>query len=246
MQSISRRPRPADGELASGSFWVGCGTLAAVALGWSLVRFHGSALVASPSAISETVLGLIGAVALLTLRRGILRTTGPGAQIAGFALALGFLLGLIALPAGGVANETAVDVLLATATVMFFVGAAAVGAVLASRQSLHVPVPLIDPLRSSVLLWTVGAFLGAAKINLSTGSIPIVSANINAARFAGAGGVFYRLWPWIIGGVEAVLVLTIVRSVVARRVDFRGRVVGTVASAVLIALAARSFLRSAW
>lgn len=215
----------------------------AIGTGWAIVHYHAGDIAGSPTREARAVLAIVLVAVLLAFRRKGSRASGPGAQIAAFALSLGFFLGLVVRPPAGTPPEGHVAVLLAVGTLTFVAGSAGVGA-LANRRTAGFDIRHagIDPFRSWFFLAAASLVLLAAFANLATGSTPILAGNVDAARFAGAGGVFNQLWTWILGGVEAVLVVAAARAAVHRHLAPRVALLGGASALVLIALAARSFL----
>jgi oligosaccharide repeat unit polymerase len=194
------------------------------------------------AAIALLVTALIGLAGLRGNGFLVLRRAGPGVQVAALALALAFFVGVfVASP--DLQNEAQRTITLLTVSVGAFLLGAFFAVLLwpTSRRGL-LPRSGSDVIHGRVVLAIVCVLALAALLNVATGSAPLLSANVNSARFSGDGGVLGRLWTWIIGGLEWSAVAAGVSVVRARAIDQRTVVIFLMGTLPLVLLAGRSFL----
>jgi oligosaccharide repeat unit polymerase len=218
---------------------------AAIGIGFVIAALNLGGVLASPLAVSELVLsvtGVAGLVALRVRRVVILRHTGPGVHIAASALGFVFLFGLLAGRDQLLGHGATIAALFGLAVVAFLVGAA-FGVVVWGVRLTRVTVSLgVDALRSPLARLVICGLTGVAVLNLATGAIPLFSANIDAARFVGNGGILGNAWTWVIGGLEWIVVVMGVRCFASGRGDRYSSLTAALSTGILVLLAGRSFV----
>jgi oligosaccharide repeat unit polymerase len=214
--------------------------------GLAIAEMNLGGKLSSPVASSELVLFVVGVVALVTLRvrsLALLGDAGPGVQIAALVLALAFLFGLLAAPPAQISgHESTIAILFGLVVVAFLVGAVGGVAIWRVRRATVVVSRRADLLRNPFARLLMGAVLGAALLNLATGSIPLLSSNIDAVRLGSSEGIFGSIWTWLIGGLEWTIVVAGVRYFALGRADRYSTAAAVVSTAILVLLAGRSFL----
>ena len=91
----------------------------------------------------------------------------------------------------------------------------------------------------TVLRRADGVLLAISFLNLITGEIIALSANVTSSRFSGDYGVAGRAWPVVLGALEASFALHAV--LLARRRRFEDLIFCVMISLVFVATASRSF-----
>jgi oligosaccharide repeat unit polymerase len=216
-----------------------------ITLGFGITTLDLGNALSGPAGTGELALLLSGLAALAALRvRGFvgLGDAGPGAQVATLTLSFAFLAGVLTGAARLYTQETTVAVLFGLAVVAFLAGAVAGARLLGVRRR---PISLdvrTDLLRQPLVALIIVGLVAVAVLNLGTGSVPLLSSNIDATRIGGGGGVLGRAWTWIIGGLEWVVIISTIRCFAVRRLDRHAVLVGGVSCSILILLAGRSFL----
>ena len=204
----------------------------------------------TPTLVSERSLG-VGALtfsAVLALlvfhwtRRSASIVAGPGVLLAAAALGGTFLLGVVT--GGARSAETLPQTALYCGIgVTTLLAAGLVGSSLASQtRTVWASAADPDPFRTPPIMLVGVALLAIAAVNLVTGSIPLLSENVDASRFAGRGGLLSPLWVWVIGGIEWLLLLVAAVFLARRRITPATLALATAGSLVLVLLAGRSFL----
>jgi Putative O-antigen polymerase len=196
-----------------------------------------------PGTAAQLVLLAVGCAAVVSLRRRYAGgdRVGAGVYLAALALSGALLLGLWAGGDRIAAHRTEITVLFALAVISLVVGATVCAIAVPERSRPEQLGPPIDVLRLPLVFVLAAGLLALAALNLATGSIPLLAANIDAVRISGSGGILARLWIWLIGGVEWVLVVVGTRCIVRGRFGLRGAALGISGLGILTLLASRSF-----
>jgi oligosaccharide repeat unit polymerase len=213
-------------------------------LGFLIAVTNLGAVVSKPTVGAELALTSFGLISLLALRArtGTTIELGPGVWMAVMALSFASVLGVASGDDRITTHRTEVVALFALSVASLVAGAALAAAFGRARVPIDYQRKWIsDPFDSPLVKATVLAGLLLAIVNLATGDVPLFAPNIDAARFAGSGGLFGRLWIWVIGAVEAGIVIWFLRRRAGLRDRFGTAVAGT-GVIILVLLAGRSFL----
>lgn len=211
----------------------------------------GAAVVAldATGALNGKVLPLVGLAALVLLSLVALRSAhfrnavGPGVLFAASALGASFFLGLTSGDLRVIENEIRVATLFAVGVAAVLLGAFA-------RVALR-PVPSLrrvqpfSALDNATVRGVALGMLGLAAVNMATGTVPLLAGNVDEARFSGQGGVISPVFVYVIGGLQWVLLVSLVTWLLKReRPKGSAWWILVAALALLFMLAARSFFVS--
>jgi hypothetical protein len=186
--------------------------------------------------------GIVAGLALQLGRSARAASIGFGFLFAALTLAGAYLLGLLTHGDKIVSEQARVGPYSGLAVAAFVVGGLAL-------------TVLRDPIRSNglALLPNAGGlprgliatgllFVVVGLVDLVTGTVPLLASNVDAARFAGTGGVFTKVSVWTIGGLEWIVVAAGVTIFFVRARQRSALALFVGGFAILALLAGRSFL----
>jgi oligosaccharide repeat unit polymerase len=185
--------------------------------------------------------GVFGVIALRSENRFALKKTGPGVHVAALALAFTFFVGVYVVAPYLRPKQVETIVLMSVSVAAFVVGALVTAPTFLVRATLLQSNDAPPITRQRIVLWIAAIFALAAFVNLATGSVPLLSGNINGTRFGGTGAVLH-LGAWIDGGLEWSAVVAGAAIVRQKRVDKWSGGLTFVGVVPLILLGGRSFL----